>query len=63
MTDQSEGRAPERQSIDLHDDDEILFWCQKLQCSEEDLRRAVADVGQAPLPVAEYLGLTEAALS
>lgn len=49
--------------IDLRDDGQIELWCGKLQCSEEDLRRAVADVGDLPLPVAEHLGLTEAALA
>lgn len=53
----------ERDTIDLRDDAAIEFWCQKLQCSEVELRRAVADVGQAPLTVAEHLGLTEAALA
>ena len=63
MTNHPQTGSPERHSIDLRDDAEIRFWCQKLQCSEEELRRAVADVGQAPLTVAEHLGLTEAALA
>ncbi|MDQ6881720.1 MAG: DUF3606 domain-containing protein [Pseudomonadota bacterium] len=52
-----------RDSIDLRDDADIVVWCRKLQCSEEELRRAIAEVGEAPLLVAEHLGLTEAALS
>ena len=63
MTNPSSGRLHLRQSIDLRDDAEIVFWCNKLQCSEEELRRAVAEVGQPPLLVAEHLGLTEAALA
>jgi hypothetical protein len=62
MTKPSPASSRERH-IDLRDDAEIEFWCQKLQCSEEELRRAIADVGQAPLTVAEHLGLTEAALA
>lgn len=50
-------------TIDLRNDEQIERWCDKLQCSEEELRRAVADVGETPLQVAEHLGLTEAALA
>lgn len=50
-------------TIDLRNDEQIERWCDKLQCSEEQLRRAVADVGEIPLQVAEHLGLTEAALA
>ena len=49
--------------IDLRCDEQIDRWCDKLQCSEEELRRAVADVGDLPLQVAEHLGLTKAALT
>lgn len=49
--------------INLRDDDEIASWCARLACSEEELRRAVAEVGQSALQVAEHLGLTEAALA
>jgi hypothetical protein len=57
-------QAPrDRTSIDLRNDHEISGWCEKLRCSEEELRRAVADVGQSPLLVAEHLGLTEAAVA
>ena len=44
-------------------DEQIERWCDKLQCNEEERRRAVADVGDLPLQVAEHLGLTEAALT
>lgn len=50
-------------AIDLRDDDSVDYWCGKLRCSEEELRRAVADVGASPVPVAEHLGLTEAAVA
>jgi Protein of unknown function (DUF3606) len=58
-------RIPAHQdsTIDLRDDEAIAFWCGKLQCSEEELRRAIADVGPNALPVAEHLGLTESALA
>jgi hypothetical protein len=49
--------------IDLRDDAQIERWCDKLRCSEEELRRAVADVGDSAVLVAEHLGLTEAALA
>lgn len=61
MTSQLQSKP--RDLIDLRDDAEIAFWCRKLKCTEEELRRAVAEVGQAPLLVAEHLGLTEAALA
>jgi hypothetical protein len=62
MSDASQ--APrDRISIDLRNDREISGWCEKLRCSEEELRRAVADVGQSALLVAEHLGLTEAAVA
>jgi hypothetical protein len=54
---------PANMTIDLRDDREIELWCAKLRCSEEDLRRAVADVGQSAVLVAEHLGLTEAAIA
>lgn len=63
MTNQFQTGPRERHSIDLRNDTEVEFWCRKLQCSEVELRRAVADVGEAPLTVAEHLGLTEAALA
>ena len=63
MTNPSPTGSRERQSIDLRNDADIEFWCRKLQCSEVELRLAVAEVGQAPLTVAEHLGLTEAALA
>ena len=50
-------------AIDLRSDEQIERWCGKLQCSEVELRRAVADVGELPLQVAEHLGMTEAALA
>ena len=63
MTNQAPTGPRGRHSIDLRNDAEVEFWCRKLQCSEVELRRAIADVGDAPLTVAEHLGLTEAALA
>ena len=63
MTQTARATANPDSTIDLRDDDAIAFWCSKLQCSEEELRRAIADVGASALPVAEHLGLTQAALA
>lgn len=62
MTNTADANQPSV-SIDLRCDEQIERWCDKLQCSEEELRRAVAEVGELPLQVAEHLGLTEAALT
>jgi hypothetical protein len=63
MKQEVETGARAADSIDLRDDQEIAYWCGKLRCSEEELRRAIADVGQSPLLVAEHLGLTESAIA
>ena len=63
MTHDKQSGAPDNKRIDLRDDREIASWCERFQCSEEDLRRAIADVGESALHVAEHLGLTQAALA
>ncbi|MDB5943197.1 MAG: hypothetical protein JWQ13_2763 [Ramlibacter sp.] len=63
MSDKTTTLGPASRTIDLRDDGDIALWCAKLRCSEEDLRRAVADVGQCAVLVAEHLGLTEAAVA
>jgi hypothetical protein len=41
--------------IDLRDPRELRYWCDKLGASEEELRRAVDQVGPNPERVREHL--------
>jgi hypothetical protein len=45
----------DRKSINVDEPWEVAWWCRKLQCSEEGLRRAVKAVGISSTKVNEYL--------
>jgi hypothetical protein len=49
-------RAPDNKRIDLHDRNEVRHWTQSLGVSEEELKRAVAQVGTSAQKVREHLG-------
>jgi hypothetical protein len=42
-------------SIDVRDEQSLHYWCDKLHASEEELRRAVDQVGTDPHKVREHL--------
>jgi predicted secreted protein len=44
------------QPIDITQQDSLAFWQNKLDCSEEELRVAVADVGPLAGDVGDQLG-------
>ena len=41
--------------IDPKDQDNLHYWCEKLRASEEEVRRAVDQVGPDPDKVREHL--------
>jgi hypothetical protein len=45
----------DRHRINLQDARDLRKWCERLQASEEDLRRAVEQVGNDPHKVREHL--------
>ena len=42
--------------ISLTEQDEINWWCEELNCTEEELTDAVNKVGESTSRVKEYLG-------
>ena len=56
MTDSTQLRhQPDRSRINLSQDYEIRYWSEKFGCTAEELRRAVARVGNAPEAVEKAL--------
>jgi hypothetical protein len=45
----------ERDRIDVSNDDELKYWSRKLDCTETDLREAIARVGPLVRDVLPYL--------
>jgi hypothetical protein len=45
----------DRSKVNVHDATELTYWCQKLGCSETQLRTAVKVVGAAPSKVRAHL--------
>lgn len=48
--------AADRTRIDVNEDHELRYWMQALDVDEEELRKAVADVGVSARAVREHLG-------
>ncbi|NDZ17832.1 DUF3606 domain-containing protein [Variovorax sp. WS11] len=46
----------DRARINVNEDYEVRDWCKSLGVSEEELRKAVAEVGDQADKVREYLG-------
>lgn len=56
MTDDQQPYKPlDPGRVDVLNSVELQYWCRELQCSEEDLTRAVAEVGSHVTAVREYL--------
>lgn len=55
MTDQMQPAGNPRQ-VDVTRLQEVHYWTQRLDVSEEALRRAVADVGESADAVSQHLG-------
>jgi uncharacterized protein DUF3606 len=50
------GRAPkEVLRVDLNERQDVPYWCEKLNCTERELREAVEQVGPMPSNVEAYL--------
>ena len=57
MSDNKSNRgAPDRDRIDLSDEDEVRNWTKSLGVSKEELQRAVQAAGDRADKVREYLG-------
>ncbi|MGI4762316.1 MAG: DUF3606 domain-containing protein [Janthinobacterium lividum] len=47
--------TPDNDLISLEEDYEVRDWCKALECTEQQLRAAVAAVGHSAAKVREYL--------
>ncbi|MGJ7506004.1 DUF3606 domain-containing protein [Variovorax sp. GT1P44] len=57
MADDLENRgAQDRSRININEAHEVRYWVQRFDVTEEDLRKAVAEVGVSADRVAEFLG-------
>ncbi|MDM0001187.1 DUF3606 domain-containing protein [Variovorax sp. J22P240] len=57
MADDLDNRGPEdRSRINVNEPHEVRYWMQRFDVTEEDLRKAVAEVGVAVDRIAEQLG-------
>jgi len=56
MSDDPSKTGQDRRLISLAQDHEVREWCQSLGCTEEQLRRAVAAVGDSAQAVRAELG-------
>jgi len=48
--------AQDRSRINVNEAHEVRYWTGRLGVSEEELRKAVAEVGVSAVKVAEHLG-------
>lgn len=48
-------KVKDRSRINVSDASEVTYWCDKLSCSQTQLRAAVKMVGQAPSKVRAHL--------
>jgi hypothetical protein len=54
--DKAKRGSPDRDRIDLNDEDEVRNWTRSLGVSKEELRNAVQAAGDRADKVREYLG-------
>ena len=59
MVDEPKSFAPsvEIPKIEVHDQDGLAYWSQRLKASPDEIVRAVAEVGDNPRAVATELGV------
>lgn len=56
MSDDKTKRRPQDASrINIHQDYEVNWWCDELNCTKEQLKKAVEKVGTSAQKVREYL--------
>ena len=53
----------DRGRIDLNDPREVIWWRKRFDCSEQQLRRAVAEVGNSAAKVEQLLYGSENAIT
>ena len=56
MEDDPSKTALDRKMISLEQEHEVRYWTEVLGCTEEELRRAVAHVGNSVQDVRDYMG-------
>jgi hypothetical protein len=56
MSDDKHKKELDGKLISLKEDYEVKYWCKALNCTEQELRAAVAAVGDSAKKVREYLG-------
>ena len=57
MPDDSTRKIPRDSArVSLHDPDEVSYWCSAFQCTEHELRRAVAAVDDSADAVGNWIG-------
>ena len=50
-------RPQDSQRTNLHQDHEVRYWCNKFNCTKEELQDAVSLVGDSAATVQRYLSL------
>lgn len=56
MADDLRKRGPEdRIRVNVNEDHEVRYWCDKFACTEQDLRAAVEEVGVMATDVQRHL--------
>lgn len=50
-------RPHDSQRINLDQEHEVQYWCDKFDCTEEELREAVSLIGDSSAVVQRYLSL------
>jgi hypothetical protein len=56
MTDDKSKRHADAKRINIHEDYEVRDWCESLQVTPEQLKKAVQQVGTSADAVRKYLG-------
>ena len=56
MSDNKPKTAADRKRINVHDDQELSYWCHRFGVSGDKLKRAVSDAGAMADDVARALG-------
>jgi hypothetical protein len=56
MSDDKNKKELDGKLISLKEDYEVKYWCNALNCTEKQLRDAVAAVGHSAAKVRDYLG-------
>lgn len=57
MPDNKDIRGPrDRARINVNEDYEVRYWCKALQCTKDELEKAVKSVGTSAQKVRDFMG-------